>query len=272
MEKLKLTIDMLPKGAWNNDFSKTLPKKEWDIVRQKCYERASHKCEICGFKTDELDAHEIWDFDINAKTQTLVDILALCSRCHGVKHIRNSSRLGYEENAKQHFMKINNVSEMDYAKHLTKAQLDFEERNKVYRWKIKADLTKFGLKNASIKEKNIPFIKSPYESVEWHKLTYSEMKELFEIKINGHIFGAPKIVAIDVDNYQGIITIKSLFTDKIEWFLDNTKIKTKYNVIGPFVTSFKVQDLTGKQLKFKLTGIGGETISKTFGLIPMEVI
>ena len=27
MEELKLTINMLPKGAWNNDFSKTLSKK-----------------------------------------------------------------------------------------------------------------------------------------------------------------------------------------------------------------------------------------------------
>lgn len=27
MEDLKLTINMLPKGAWNNDFSKTLLKK-----------------------------------------------------------------------------------------------------------------------------------------------------------------------------------------------------------------------------------------------------
>lgn len=27
MEELKLTINLLPKGAWNNDFSKTLSKK-----------------------------------------------------------------------------------------------------------------------------------------------------------------------------------------------------------------------------------------------------
>ena len=39
MKNFKLTIEMLPKGAWNNDFSKTLPKKEWDIVRNACYKK-----------------------------------------------------------------------------------------------------------------------------------------------------------------------------------------------------------------------------------------
>ena len=139
MKNFKLTIDLLPKGAWNNDFSKTLPKKEWDILRNACYAKANHKCEICGFETDELDAHEVWNFDVKTKAQTLVNILALCSKCHGVKHYRNSTRLGYGEEAKQHFMKVNNCSEMDFAAHLVQAQMDFETRNKIYRWKINAD-------------------------------------------------------------------------------------------------------------------------------------
>ena len=65
-------------------------------------------------------------FNIEAKTQTLIDIIALCSRCHGVKHIRNSQRLGFGENAKIHFMKVNNCNELEFATHLTKAQMDFE--------------------------------------------------------------------------------------------------------------------------------------------------
>lgn len=272
MKNFKLTIDLLPKGAWNNDFSKTLPKKEWDILRNACYEKANHKCEICGFATDNLDAHEVWDFDIKTKTQTLVDILALCSKCHGVKHYRNSTRLGYDEEAKQHFMNVNNCGEMEFAAHLVQAQMDFEERSKVYRWKIKADLSKFGLDNATIKEKNIPYIQNPYENVDWNKLTYNDTKQKFEIKRNGHILGAPKIISIEVDNYQGIIKIKSLFADKIEWYLDDKKFKTKYNVAGLFNTNLKVQDLTGRELQFKLIGVGGETISKIFELLPQEVL
>ena len=79
-------------------------------------------------------------------------------------------------------------------------------------------------------------------------------------------------VSIAVDNYQGTIQIISLFTDKIEWFLDGKKLITKYNTIGQFTTSLKVKNLIGNQLTFKLTGIGGETISKNFAIFPQKVL
>lgn len=92
------------------------------------------------------------------------------------------------------------------------------------------------------------------------------------MKRNDNLLGAPKIVTIDVDNYQGIIQVKCLFSDRIEWFLDEIKIKTTYHTAGLFKTEFKVKNLIGKQLKFKLIGIGGETISKPFEILPQEVL
>ena len=98
------------------------------------------------------------------------------------------------------------------------------------------------------------------------------MKNLFEIKRNENLIGSPKVVSINVDNYQGAIQIKSLFSDRIEWYLDKKKIKTKYNTAGLFTTELKVKNLIGKNLKFKLIGIGGETISKYFEILPQEVL
>ena len=275
MKDLKLTIELLPKGAWNNDFSKTLPKKEWDVVRNACYKRANHRCQICGFKTDDLDAHEVWEFDVANKTQTLKDIIAICSRCHGVKHIRNSQRLGYGENAKRHFMKVNNCSEMDYASQLTKAQMDFEEQNKIYRWKIVANLSKFGLVNATIKERSIPFIKSVYDEVDWAEMPFEDKKKLFQYYQSlppKYWINPPRVISIDVNNYQGIIEILCDDINKIEWYLDKQKIKTKYNVVGKFKTTLKVENLNGKELTFILFGDGGKTFSKTFELLPQEVL
>ena len=268
MKNYKLTIDLLPKGAWGNDFSKTLSKKDWDILRNKCYERANHKCAICGYVTDELDAHEVWNFNIENKTQTLLDIIALCSRCHGVKHIRNSYRLGYGEDAKTHFIKVNNASELGFIAHLTEAEMKFEEQNKVYRWKIVADLNKFGGQDIEFKQSYIPMIKSPYENIDFNTINFADTKNLFTTckNENTNLISTPKVTEINVDNYQGIITIKSLFTNKIEWFLDETKIKTKYNLAGLFTTEFSVKNLTGKQLYFKLTNSNGEIISKPFNL------
>ena len=272
MEELKLTINMLPKGAWNNDLSKTLSKKDWDKLREFALKRANGKCEICGFKTSDLDVHEEWEFNIKKKTQTLKQIIAICSKCHGVKHFKNSVRLGYGEETQEHFIKANNCSEMEFASHLNKSLFEYNERNSVYRWKIVADLEKFGGNGIEIKQNNIPLIKNPYESVEWDKLSFDDMKNLFEIKRNDNFIGSPKIVSIDIDNYQGIIQIKALFADRIEWFLDDKKVKTKYNIAGLFDTELKVKDLAGKNIKFKIIGMGGETISKNFELLPQEVL
>lgn len=274
MKNLKLMIELLPKGAWNNDFSKTLPKQEWDTVRNFCYKKANHKCQICGFETDDLDAHEVWEFNVKNKTQTLKDIIGICSKCHGVKHIRNSQRLGYGEETKRHFMKVNNCTEIEYASYLTQAIIDFEELNKIYRWKMVADLTKFGLENATIKERDIPFIRSIYENIDWNDYDFLKFNKtiIFNVEKNYLYYPAPKIESVIIDNYQGIIEVSCNDVNKIEWYLDKQKVKTKYNVVGKFKTKLKVENLKGKELIFTLLGDGGKTISKIFELIPQEMI
>lgn len=275
MEELKLSINMLPKGAWNNDFSKTLSKKDWDKLREFALKRANGQCEICSYKTDELDVHEEWDFDLKKKTQTLTKIIAICSRCHGVKHFKNSVRLGFGEEAQKHFIKVNNASEIQFASHLNKALLEYEQRNRILRWKIVADLNQFGGNGIEIKQINIPFIKNPYEKIEWNKISYSETKDLFEYNpkiLLTYWYNPPKIKSIYIDNYQGLIKIICNETNKIEWHLDGQKIKTKYNTAGQFITALKVKNLTGKLLNFKLIGVGGETISKSFELLPQEAL
>ena len=181
MDNFKLTIDLLPKGAWNNDLSKTLSQKDWNILREFCYKKANHKCQICGERTDDLDAHEVWQFDEKNKTQTLKDIIGVCSKCHGVIHFRNSVRLGYGELAKKHFLKVNQCSEMEFASHLHKALIEYDQRNKIFRWKMIANLERFGGKNIELKTRNIPIIISPYDDINWSGLSYQDTKNLFKI-------------------------------------------------------------------------------------------
>lgn len=190
----------------------------------------------------------------------MIDIIALCSKCHGVKHLRNSQRLGYGENAKKHFMKINNCNEFEFAKHFTKAQMDFEENNKIYRWKMVADLKKFCGKSIEIKENYIPIIKTQY--------TQSELKGLKNI-----CDFIPRILNIDINNYQGIISIICDKTNKIEWYDNEEKlIDTKFNFSERFITNFSVKNLHLPYIFFKLIGKYGETLSKKIALIPYENI
>lgn len=266
MKNFKLKIDLLPKGAWNNDLSKTLPKKDWDTLREICYKKANHRCQICGEQTDDLDAHEVWEFNEEDKTQTLKDIIAICSSCHGVIHFKNSVRLGYGQQAKAHFLKVNKCSEMDFAGHLHQALIDYDNRNKILRWNIIANLDRFGGKNIELTTKNIPIINTPYDNINWASISYEDTKKLFNIVKDNSLIGAPKIISINVNNYQGIIHIKSLFADRIEWFLDGVKIKTKYNTIGEFSTNFCVEGLEGSLLNFKLSNSHGYLLSQNFKL------
>lgn len=260
--KYKLTIDLLPKGAWGNGLSETLSKKDWDTLREACYARSNHRCAICGASDSDLDAHEVWEFDIKTKTQILKDIIALCPACHGVKHMRNSERIGYGDSAKAHFIKVNGCSEVALAGHYAEAQMLFEERNEVERWKIKADLTKFGGKGIEIKEHYIPIIINPYE-----RNHIQDGYNVICIKSQAsNYIGPPKVRFIEVDNYQGTITIVCDDANKIEWSMDGELIKTKYNVVGKFTTTFSVEDLEGSKLRFRLIGDGGQTYSEIFGL------
>lgn len=255
MNNLKLEIDLLPKGAWGNDLSVTLPKKEWDILRNYCYQQANGKCQICGYKTNNLQAHEVWKFNINNRTQTLDNIMAICNKCHGVIHYHNSQRLGYAECAKRHFLQVNNVTENVFNEHLTKALALYEKRNTVFHWRIIADLVNFGGGNIELKNIYYPFIVNPYSDDEIQTLC-------------GYTGQAPSLIDLQIDNYAGIIKVKCTRTNKIQWFVDDELSVNEFGFTKKFVSSFSVKNLTQSCVSFKLIGNSGEYISKKFLLKP----
>lgn len=251
MHDLKLTIDLLPKGAWGNDLSIILAKKDWETLREFALKRANGECEICGFKTDNLDVHEDWDFDIKNKTQTLKDIKAICTRCHGVKHFRNSKRLGFEEEAKKHFLEVNQCNELEFASHLLQAEILFNERNEIYYWKMKLDLSKFGGSEIPIPDTSRLQIVNPYSE-----------KDLDDFKNETNL--TPRILDIKVNNYTGEIVVKSDISNKISWFVDDKLVKKQFNCAYIFKSTFSVAKIDGGSVYFKLYGDYGEKTSKKF--------
>lgn len=267
---MKLEIDLLPKGAWGNDLSKTLPKKDWDKIRKICYKRANGVCEICGEKTFGLNAHEIWSFDINKREQKLLNIIAICNKCHGVIHFKNSVRNGFGEKAKLHFMSVNNCTENDFVRDLLMAKSKYEDRNKIYRWHIKADLKEIIGEEIEMKQRKIPFIVDPYSNVDWRATHYDSQKRLFKIKESKSWFKAPYILSVEVNNYQGIITIEALHYNKINWFLNDELIKTQHNLAGNSITSFSVEGLDFGELFYVIEGDDGSVTSEKYLLKEYE--
>ena len=89
---------------------------------------------ICGSYTKRLEAHEKWSYDEERALQKLEDVVALCHRCHEVKHISRTQLIGRGMDAMEHFMKVNECSQMDFHTELSKANEEYLQRNRVEGW------------------------------------------------------------------------------------------------------------------------------------------
>ncbi|OGM09469.1 HNH endonuclease [Candidatus Woesebacteria bacterium RBG_13_34_9] len=144
IKKLKLTIELVPASTWDNNLRNLLKSQMWEYIRKSVYKKCNYKCVICKNKTG-LHAHEIWKYDDKNHIQKLVNIFALCSKCHSIKHLGfaglqiSKGKVNYE-NLVKHFMQVNNCSREIFEKHQKKALKKFEERSH-FDWQI--DLSEY---------------------------------------------------------------------------------------------------------------------------------
>ena len=132
--KYKLNFELVPDGCWKSNLRNILSKAQWDFLKKDAKMRADGKCAICGKKTNYLDAHERWSYDVEKGVQKLEDIIAVCKDCHSVIHIGFTSLKGDTERAEKHFMKINNCSYAEYRKALGEANERHKLLNEVSEW------------------------------------------------------------------------------------------------------------------------------------------
>lgn len=133
---MKLTIELVPKTAWNTNLRSHLSKSNWDKVRRKCYAEAGHRCEICNGvgRKHPVECHERWDFS-GGKIK-LIGLIALCPSCHEVKHIGLAGVKGRGEIALRHFMKVNGVSESVAHNYVREAFALYHKRSEQAEWEV----------------------------------------------------------------------------------------------------------------------------------------
>lgn len=150
-------------------------------------------------------------------------------------------------------MKVNNCNELEFAAHLTQAEILFNERNKIYFWNMKLVISKFGGEKISIPDITRLKISNPYSENDLENL-----KNAIDL--------LPRILNIEVDNYSGNIIVKSDISNKIVWYVDDKIAKTQFNFAHILKSDFSVVGLNGKSVHFKLYGDYGEINSKWFKL------
>lgn len=144
-EKITLNIELIPKTCWWSSVRTTVTKKDWDKIRFIAYEKANNKCEICGDTgknqgyNHNVECHEIWDYNLNTKTQTLIGLIALCPICHQVKHIGRAIAIGKQNNAINQLIKVNDWSQEQVDEHIKESFKLYAERSKI-QWKLDISL------------------------------------------------------------------------------------------------------------------------------------
>lgn len=81
-----------------------------------------------------MEAHEKWSYDEDLALQKLEDVLALCTACHQVVHISRTQLMGKGDDAMEHFMKVNDCSQIEFHEELGKANEIYRRRNRVESW------------------------------------------------------------------------------------------------------------------------------------------
>ena len=130
-ETRKLTFQLVPKTSWYNNLRSQLPN--WPAISAKI--RKVGHCEICGCKTSDLDAHEVWKYDDATYTQTLDRIIAVCKPCHNTIHIGHANISGKAEEAIAQYIKVNKITPMEAEKDIKDAFFVWDQRS-LHNWII----------------------------------------------------------------------------------------------------------------------------------------
>ncbi|HEY0003805.1 MAG TPA: HNH endonuclease [Pyrinomonadaceae bacterium] len=110
-----LTIELVPKSCWYKNVRSHVSRDEWERLKAHTFGRARRVCEICGGKGSRwpVECHEVFSYDDASRVQKLERLIALCPRCHEVKHIGLAGVRGRRREAVAHLARVNNWSRED---------------------------------------------------------------------------------------------------------------------------------------------------------------
>ncbi|MBM7826117.1 hypothetical protein [Microbacterium aurum] len=128
-EWIALRADRLPSTVWGSNLRAFLPRAGWQSLSRQTTERAGRQCEVCGMQAPAartLDCNELWSFDAETSTQSLVGGIALCEWCHLTQHSGRAANLGRAEHVIDVLAHINRWSRQ-------RAWRDFDESAERFR-------------------------------------------------------------------------------------------------------------------------------------------
>ncbi len=127
----RLTIELVPATSWYHNVRALVDEQTWDRIRRKVYRQAGYRCELCGGRgpAHPVECHEVWRYDDQTRTQTLVGMIALCPACHQVKHLGLANVRGKGAEARAHLLRVNGWTPEQADAHIEQAFQVWERRS-----------------------------------------------------------------------------------------------------------------------------------------------
>jgi len=124
-----LMAELVPSRMWRLNLRTILRPAEWTALSDAVAAAADRRCEICGGvgPRHPVEAHEVWAWA--GHTQRLTRLVALCPRCHVVKHAGRARKLGWKDDVVDQLRKVNGWTKPQVSGHLKDAWDDWAHRN-----------------------------------------------------------------------------------------------------------------------------------------------
>lgn len=141
---MKLTIELVPATSFYNNVRSEVSKSVWDKIRKKQYSIANHVCQICGDTGKNqgyrhaVECHEVWQYNDETLIQELKGFIALCPRCHKVKHPGLAELRGEKEIVVSQLMKVNGMSRKQANEYIKDSFVEWNKRSQ-YEYDIVTD-------------------------------------------------------------------------------------------------------------------------------------
>lgn len=107
-----LTIELVPATCWYSNVRSNVHRSTWSRLQDLHFRQAGYRCQICDGvgPTHPVELHEMWDYDDLHHVQRLKGLIALCPRCHQVKHMGHTLRTPAASAALEHLARVNRVT------------------------------------------------------------------------------------------------------------------------------------------------------------------
>lgn len=137
----RLNIGLIPASAWGRNVRAIVSEESWLRLRKKngaIYDPYNNYpnealplvCECCErLFFESLHLHELWTFDDDRCTQTLVGFKVICEDCHNAIHIGRANKVGLGEGARNHLKWVNEWSDRKLNKHIENAFNEWNRRH-----------------------------------------------------------------------------------------------------------------------------------------------